>query len=105
MVIEALNRKSHEFFKEREQKKLLEEKINAFNSQLIHTGKDSLERVLEEQRRMIHKYENKIRNLEDQKDRSSEDSPSSELFEKQNMILMNLAAKLNERDEVNTHLN
>lgn len=30
---------------------------------------------------------------------------NSGLFEKQNVILMSLAAKLNERDEVNAHLN
>jgi hypothetical protein len=64
-----------------------------------------LERVLEEQKRVINQYENKIRNLESEKGKFSEDGPNSELFEKQNMILMNLAAKLNERDEVNMHLN
>ena len=50
---------------------------------------------------MIREYEHKIRSLESEKDHQT----NSELFEKQNMILMNLAAKLNERDEVNMHLN
>lgn len=36
---------------------------------------------------------------------SGEDSYNCELFNKQNIILMSLAAKLNERDEVNMHLN
>ncbi len=58
-----MQQKSHEFFREREQKKLLEEKIKAFNSQLIHVGKDSLERALEDQKKIIREYENKIRNL------------------------------------------
>lgn len=81
-MMEALHKKSNEFFKEREQKKLLEEKIKAFNSQLIHTGngKDTLERVLEDQRSMIAQYENRIRSLESEKGRSSEEAPSSELF-------------------------
>lgn len=60
---------------------------------------------MEEQKKLIREYENRIRSLESEKGRSSEEAPSSELFEKQNMILMNLAAKLNERDEVNMHLN
>ena len=30
---------------------------------------------------------------------------NTELFQKQNSILMNLAERLNERDEVNNHLN
>lgn len=54
--MKALQQRSHEFFKEREQKKLLEEKIKAFNSQLIHTGKDSLEKALEEQKKMLREY-------------------------------------------------
>jgi len=49
----------------------------------------------------IKEYENKIKSLELKKG----NSPDSDLFEKQNIILMNLAAKLNERDEVNMHLN
>lgn len=53
---------------------------------------------------MIEEYEKKIKNLESEK-RMSDDAYSSELFEKQNLILMSLAAKLNERDEVNMHLN
>lgn len=36
---------------------------------------------------------------------SGEESYNCELFNKQNIILMSLAAKLNERDEVNMHLN
>ena len=74
---------------------MLEEKIKAFNSQLIHTGKDSLERALEEQKKLIKEYENRIRNLEKEKGKSGEENLNSELFEKQNMILMNLAARLN----------
>ena len=84
---------------------LLEEKIKAFNSQLIHMGKDKLERALEDQKKIIKEYENRIRSLEREKGREDEEGLNSELFEKQNMILMNLAAKLNERDEVNMHLN
>lgn len=49
----------------------------------------------------IKEYENKIKSLQLEKG----NSPDSDLFEKQNVILMNLAAKLNERDEVNMHLN
>lgn len=84
---------------------MLEEKIKAFNSQLIHMGKDKLERALEDQKKIIKEYENRIRSLEREKGREDEEGLNSELFEKQNMILMNLAAKLNERDEVNMHLN
>lgn len=54
--------------------------------------------MLEEQKSIIIQYENKIRSLESERGKSSEEVLSSELFEKQNMILMNLAAKLNERD-------
>ena len=49
-------------------------------------------------------YERKIKNLEAGK-RNSNESYDTELFDKQNLILMSLAAKLNERDEVNLHLN
>ena len=54
--------------------------------------------MLEDQRRVINQYESKIRNLESAQGRSPEEIPNSELFDKQNEILMNLAAKLNERD-------
>jgi hypothetical protein len=36
---------------------------------------------------------------------SLDEGPNSHLFEKQKTILMSLAAKLNERDEANMHLN
>ena len=53
----ALQQRSHEFYKEREQKKQLEEKIKAFNSQLIHVGgKDSFEKAFEEQKKLIREY-------------------------------------------------
>ena len=42
-------------------------------------------------------YERKIKNLEAGK-RNSNESYDTELFDKQNLILMSLAAKLNERD-------
>lgn len=48
----------------------------------------------------IKEYETKIKSLEEKGS-----TPDSDLFEKQNIILMNLASKLNERDEVNMHLN
>lgn len=54
--MEALHQRSNEFFREREQKKLLEEKIKAFNSQLIHTGKDSADKIMEEQKKIIKEY-------------------------------------------------
>lgn len=76
-VVEALNRKSHEFFKEREEKKILEQKIKAFNSQLIHTGKDSLEKMLEDQKSIIIQYENKIRSLESERGKSADETLSS----------------------------
>ena len=83
----------------------MEEKIKAFNSQLIHSGQQpEYERALTHQKKMIEEYEKKIKNLESEK-KMSDDVYSSELFEKQNLILMSLAAKLNERDEVNMHLN
>jgi chromosome segregation ATPase len=49
----------------------------------------------------IKEYETKIKSLELEKGNSTD----SNLFDKQNIILMNLANKLNERDEVNMHLN
>jgi hypothetical protein len=54
---------------------------------------------------MIKDYETRIRSLESEKDRHEDSEMNSELFTKQNAILMSLAAKLNERDEVNMHLN
>ena len=103
--MELLKKKSNEFFEQRKQKKHLEEQIKAYDSQLIHTGTNSLEKMLEDQKKLIRQYQNKIKNLESQKGRSSDELPSEQLFERQNMLLMNLAAKLNERDEVNMHLN
>lgn len=103
--MKALQQRSKEFFKEREEKKRLEEKIKAFNSQIIQGGTHNLEKALAEHQRIIREYENKIRNLQSEKKFSEDERYNSELFEKQNMILMSLAAKLNERDEVNMHLN
>ena len=95
--MKALQQKSHEFFKERQQKKLLEQKIKAFNSQLIHTGKDSLEKVFEEQKKIIKQYQNRIKNLQQEKGKQKFENSmlDEQLFEKQNNILMTLAAKLN----------
>jgi hypothetical protein len=61
--MKALQQRSNEFFKEREEKKILEEKIKAFNSQLIHSGGASIEKILNDQRKMIKEYENKIKQL------------------------------------------
>jgi hypothetical protein len=84
----------------------LEEKIKAFNSQLIHSGGASVEKILNDQRKMIKEYENKIRHLEEGQGRNGSSSEfTRELFEKQSQILNSLTNKLNERDEVNQHLN
>lgn len=61
--MKALQQRSKEFFKEREEKKRLEEKIKAFNSQIIQGGTHNLEKALAEHQRIIREYENKIRNL------------------------------------------
>lgn len=57
--MKALQQRSKEFFKEREEKKKLEEKIKAFNSQLIHGGSNpnnELARAFNEQKKLIKQY-------------------------------------------------
>lgn len=44
--MKALQQRSKQFFKEREEKKRLEEKIKAFNSQIIQGGTHNLEKAL-----------------------------------------------------------
>ena len=103
-VMKALEQRSKEFFREREEKKKLEEKIKAFNSQLIHGGGNlgELERAFVEQKKIIKQYESKLKNLEQEQLKGG---MNIGLFEKQNEILMQLTAKINERDEMNQNLN
>jgi myosin heavy subunit len=101
-VMKAFQERSKEFFRVRDEKKKLEEKIKAFNSQLIHGGGNDLEHAFMEQNMLIKQYENKLKNLEQEK---MKNGANISLLEKQNEILMQLAAKINERDEVNIHLN
>lgn len=53
---------------------MLEEKIKAFNSQLIHTGGISVDKMLNEQRKIICDYERKIKQLEEGQERTSSSS-------------------------------
>ncbi len=62
--------------------------------------------MLNEQRKIISDYEKKIKVLEEDHGKNGSSSQfTRELFEKQSQILNSLTNKLNQRDEVNQHLN
>lgn len=102
-VMKALQQRSKQFFKEREEKKRLEEKIKAFDSQLIQGGGNSneLAKAFHEQKKLIKQYESKLKNLEQEKKVGLDKN----LFEKLNEILFKLTARINERDEEICRLN
>jgi Skp family chaperone for outer membrane proteins len=108
-ALQALESRSKEFFSERQQKKQLEEKIRAMNSQVLVGGKKPEEtpqfkNALAEQQKLIWKqYEAKVQDLEKERQSLNEDKAQvdkyKQLLLKQRDIMIALTTRLNERDE------
>lgn len=108
-AITALEMRSREFMQEKEQKKLLEQKITAMNSQLLVGGKKvedtpQFRNALEERQRMIRKeYDEKMQEIEKERIQIEEDKQQvdryKQLLLKQRDIMIALTSRLNERDE------
>lgn len=109
MAMQALERKSREFFHEREEKKRLEEKIRLMNSQLLIGGQKIEETVQfrnaleEEQKKIRSQYEDRLKELEKERTQIEQDKAQvdkyKQLLLKQRDIMIALTNRLNERDE------
>ncbi|EAS01503.2 kinesin motor catalytic domain protein (macronuclear) [Tetrahymena thermophila SB210] len=105
----ALEKRSKEFFQEREEKKKLEEKIRSINTQILVGGQKiedtpQFRNALEEQQRIIRcQYEKRLQDLEKEREQITEDKAQvdryRQLLLKQRDIMIALTTRLNERDE------
>ncbi|KAL4507004.1 hypothetical protein ABPG72_001425 [Tetrahymena utriculariae] len=105
----ALEKRSKEFFQEREEKKRLEEKIRSINTQILVGGQKiedtpQFRNALEEQQRIIRcQYEKRLQDLEKEREQITEDKAQvdryRQLLLKQRDIMIALTTRLNERDE------
>lgn len=105
----ALEMRSREYMQEKEEKKRLEQKIQAMNSQLLIGGKKVEEtpqfiNALEERQRLIRKeYDVKMQEIEKERIQIEEDKQQvdryKQLLLKQRDIMIALTSRLNERDE------
>jgi kinesin family protein 3/17 len=105
----ALEMRSREYMQEKEQKKMLEAKIQAMNSQMLIGGKKVEEtpqfiNALEERQRLIRKeYDVKMQEIEKERIQIEEDKQQvdryKQLLLKQRDIMIALTSRLNERDE------
>lgn len=92
-----------------EQKKILEDKIKAMNSQMLVGGRKiedtpQFRSALEEQQRLIRQeYEGKLSEIEREREQIEEDKQQVDryksLLQKQRDIMIALTSRLNERDE------
>ena len=108
-AITALAVRSREFLKEQEERKQLEQKINAMNSQMLIGGKKiedtpQFRTALEERQRIIRKeYDEKMQEIEKERIQIEEDKQQvdryKQLLLKQRDIMIALTSRLNERDE------
>ena len=109
LAIQALEEKSLAYFREKEEKIKLEEKIKMMNSQLLVGGKKiedtpQFRSALEEKQRIFRKeYEEKMNELEKERQLIVEDKAQvdryKQLLLKQRDIMIALTSRLNERDE------
>ncbi|KRW99943.1 P-loop containing nucleoside triphosphate hydrolase [Pseudocohnilembus persalinus] len=108
-MVEAYEAISKEFFKEREEKKNLMDKIKGLNSQLLVGGRKvedtpQFRSALEESQKMImSKYEEKMQEIEKERQYIEENKAQvdryKQLLIKQRDIMIALTNRLNERDE------
>lgn len=108
-AITALEERNREYFQEREEKKRLEEKIRALNSQMLIGGKKIEETpqfrtLLEEKQKLIRQeYESKLQEMERERTQIEEEKAQvdryKQLLLKQRDIMIALTSRLNERDE------
>jgi len=108
-AVQALEIRSREFIKEREEKKQLEEKIRALYSQVLQGGKKvedtpQFRTALEQHQKLIRQqYEMKLQDLEKERQTIEEDKAQvdryKQLLLKQRDIMIALTTRLNERDE------
>jgi hypothetical protein len=108
-AITALEARSREYMKEKEEKRKLEEKIRSMSSQMLLGGKKiedtpQFRTALEERQKQIRQeYEGKLQDLEKERQQIEEDKAQvdryKQLLLKQRDIMIALTARLNERDE------
>ena len=109
VAITALEERNRDFILEREEKKRLEEKIRALNSQMLIGGKKIEETpqfrtLLEEKQKLIRlEYEQKLQEMERERTQIEEEKAQvdryKQLLLKQRDIMIALTSRLNERDE------
>jgi len=107
LAIQALEERSREFMNEKVQKKKLEERIAVLTSRMIHYQNQNSENmkilVQEQQEKMRIDYENKLANLEKERETIEEEKAQvdkyKQLLLKQRDIMIALTQRLNERDE------
>lgn len=108
-ALTALEKRSKEFMKEKEDKKALERKIQQMQSQLLMGG-NKLEDVpavraviAQEHKKIAHEYETRLRELEAERHAVEEDLAQVDKYKtlllKQRDIMIALTTRLNERDE------
>ncbi|MEW5305833.1 MAG: hypothetical protein WDW36_008349 [Sanguina aurantia] len=108
-ALTALEKRSREFLREKEEKRQLEAKISVMQSQLL-VGGSALEDVpafrallAREHKRIRGEYEARLRELESEREGVQEDRAQvdryKQLLLKQRDIMIALTARLNERDE------
>jgi kinesin family protein 3/17 len=108
-AIVALETRSREFMKEKNEKRKLEEKIKAMSSQMLLGGQKIEDTpqflsALEEKQNLIRQeYEGKLQELEKERQQMEESKAEvdkfNQILKKQRDIMIALTAKLNERDE------
>ena len=110
-AITELEQRSQEFLKEKKEKKDLEERINAMQSQMLVGGSakrpeettEFREMLQEEHERIRTEYEGKLRELEADRQEAEEGRAQVGRYKavllKQRDIMIALTARLNERDE------
>ncbi len=104
-----MEERNRDFILEREEKKRLEEKIRALNSQMLIGGKKIEETpqfrtLLEEKQKLIRmEYEQKLQEMERERTQIEEEKAQvdryKQLLLKQRDIMIALTSRLNERDE------
>lgn len=106
----ALEKRSKEFLQEKEEKRRLEDRIVAMQSQLLIGGHNNLSdtpafrsALQQEQYRIRKEYESRLLELEQERQSIEEDKAQvdryKQLLLKQRDIMIALTARLNERDE------
>lgn len=108
-AITALEMRSREYLQEKEQKKILESKIQAMNSQMLVGGQKiedtpQFRSALEERQNQIRReYDVKMQEIEKERIQIEEDKQQvdryKQLLLKQRDIMIALTSRLNERDE------